>query len=213
MRTWIVLLLLSLGTGGSAWAQAPPPLPPTPPESSAPSPVSSDEATHDALRKLRDGLVEAVTAGDIERQLTYLHPNVVVTWLDGRVSRRREGVRDYWNTMMTGPDRVVAGFRLDLEVDELTILYGGDAGIAFGSSNQHFDLVRGPDVDVRVRWTATLVKEHDQWLVASFHTSSNLFDNPVVSKVKRMIPVATGVALVLGFLAGLLLGRRRAPSR
>jgi len=41
-----------------------------------------------------------------------------------------EGVRDYWNTMMTGPDRVVAGFRMDLTVDELTILYGGDTGLA-----------------------------------------------------------------------------------
>ena len=38
---------------------------------------AADEAVHNELRALRDGLLDAMSKGDIERQLTYFHPNVV----------------------------------------------------------------------------------------------------------------------------------------
>src|SRR5436305_6327407 len=97
-----------------------------------PSPAA-DEATHNELRALRDGLLDAMSKGDLERQLAYFHPNAVVTWHNAEVSRGRDGVRKYLSRMLDGPDKVVERFRADVDVDELTILYGGDTGISFGS--------------------------------------------------------------------------------
>src|SRR5260370_4139121 len=97
-------------------------------------PVSSqappkDEVVHNELRALRDGLLDAMNKGDIERELTYLHTNVVITWHNAEVSRGRDGVRAYYKRLTSGPDKMVEKFSADLSVDELTILHGGNTGI------------------------------------------------------------------------------------
>ena len=178
------------------------------PAQSPPAPAA-DDATHNELRALRDGLLDAMSKGDVERELGYFHPNVVVTWHDAEVSRGRDGVRKYLSRMLDGPDKVVESFRADVNVDELTILYGGDTGISFGSAVEHFTMKGGRELSLPARWTATLVKEGDHWLIASLHASDNLFDNPLLNMVRRIAWWAGGLCLLAGFGLGFLLGRRR----
>ena len=142
------------------------------------------EATHNALRAMRDGLMDAVNKSDIDQELTYLTTNVVITWHNAEVSRGREGVRDYYNRMLNGPNKVVADFHAEVNVDELTILYGENTGIAFGSSVEHFKLTNGRSFDLKGRWTATMVKEDGRWLVAGLHVSTNIFDNVMLDMAK-----------------------------
>ena len=152
---------------------------------------------------------DAIKKGDIEREISYLHPNVVVTWQNAEVSRGREGVRAYLNRMLSGPNKVIANFSADLKVDELTILYGGDTGVSFGNSREHVGLVGGSSIDYNGRWSATLVKEGGKWLVASLHSSTNLFDNPFLATTRRVMYGAGVVALFVGFALGFFIGRRR----
>lgn len=173
----------------------------------------SDEATHNALRALRDGLLDAMSKGDIERELTYFHPNAVVTWHNAEVSRGHDGIRAYLNRMLTSAGRVVESYKADVKVDELTILYGGDTGIAFGSAVEHFKMTNGKTFDLPARWSATLVKVGDRWQIASLHASDNLFDNPLLDMAKRTAWWAGGIALLVGLAAGFLLGRRRRTAR
>jgi hypothetical protein len=111
--------------------------------------------------------------------------------------------------MLEGPNKAVDRFGADVNVDELTILYGGDTGIAFGSAVEHFKMASGMSFDLPARWTATLVKENGKWLIASLHTSDDLFDNPLLNMTRRLVWWAAGIALVLGIAIGILLGRRR----
>jgi ketosteroid isomerase-like protein len=174
----------------------------------AASPQEKDKETHDQLRALRDGMLEAIKKGDIERQLSFLHPNVVVTWENAEVSRGRDGVRKYLDRIL-GPGKFVAGYSVDLNVDELTILYGGDTGVSFGSAVEHFKLTGGGDFTNPARWSSTLVKEGDRWLIASFHASSNLFDNPMLAMERKITWIAGAACLLGGLLIGFLVGRRR----
>jgi ketosteroid isomerase-like protein len=174
-----------------------------------PAPAAADEATHNELRALRDGLLDAMSKGDLERELGYFHPNVVVTWHNAEVSRGRDGVRKYLSRMLDGPNKVVERFRADVHVDELTILYGGGTGISFGSAVEHFTMKGGKELALPARWTATLVKEGDHWLIASLHASDNLFDNPLLNLAKRVVWWAGGLCLIVGLGLGFLLGRRR----
>ena len=196
IATLSLLSLLSLSSL-PLLGQAPPPAP------------ASDEATHNELRALRDGLLDAMRKGDIERELTFFHPNAVVTWHNAEVSRGRDGIRKYLTRMLQGPNKAVDSFNADVNVDELTILYGGDTGIAFGSAVEHFKLASGRSFDLPARWSATLVKEDGHWLIASLHASDNLFDNPLLNGAKRTIGWAAGIALAIGLALGFVLGRRR----
>jgi ketosteroid isomerase-like protein len=168
----------------------------------------AEDPVHQELRALRDGLVASMNKGDIETSLTFLHTNCVITWHNAEVSRGHAGVREYHNRIMTGPTKLVESFNCELKVDELTILHGGDTGICFGSSEEHFKLTSGKTLDVQGRWSATLVKENGRWLVASLHASTNLFDNVLLNLAKKAAWMTGVGSLVAGVVAGWIIGRK-----
>ncbi|HEY7498554.1 MAG TPA: DUF4440 domain-containing protein [Vicinamibacterales bacterium] len=172
----------------------------------------AEDPAHAELRALRDSLVDAVNKRDVSRVLNHLHPDVVVTWQNAEVSRKPDGVRAYLTRMLEGPNRIVDEFSTTPSVDELTILYGGDAGVAFGSSRDRFKLRAGQSFEVTSRWTATVVRQDGRWLIASFHASVNMFDNPLVAGVRTLAMAAGAGALVVGLVLGWLIGRRRARA-
>ena len=98
---------------------------------------------------------------------------------------------------------------MEVTVDELSILHGENAAIAFGSAKEHFTLVGNKQFDFTGRWTATMVKEDGKWLVASLHASDNIFDNPLLNMAKKAWWWVGGGALVIGALVGWMIGRRR----
>ncbi len=147
--------------------------------------------------------------GDIERELTYLHTNVVVTWHNAEVSRGREGVRAYYNRLTSGPGKMVDKFSAEVNVEELTILHGENTGISFGSSTEHFKLTNGRSFDLKGRWTATLVREDGKWLIASLHVSTNIFDNVMLDMLKKRAFAAVAIVFFVGGGIGWLISRRR----
>jgi len=167
-----------------------------------------EDAAHQELRAVRDGLIGAMNSGDVEKSLPFLHTNCVITWHNAEVSRGHAGVRDYHNRVMTGPTKLVDSFSCEIKVDELTILYGGDTGICFGSSKEHFKLTNGKTLDVAGRWSAVLVKENGRWWVANLHASTNLFDNVILRLAKNAAWWAGMVSLLLGAVTGFLIGRK-----
>ncbi len=158
---------------------------------------------------MREGMLKAMAEGDIEKQLTFLHPNVVVTWHNAEVSRGHDGVREYLNRYLGGPDKLVTKYTVDLAVDELSILYGGDTAIAWGSGKEHLAMSSGLAFDLDARWSATMVKEDGKWLIANLHVSDNLFDNPLTRAAWRTTYWVGGGALLLGLILGVLVGRKR----
>jgi ketosteroid isomerase-like protein len=191
-------LILALFTSAGLAAQSPP--------------AASEDPAHQELRQLRDGLVAAMNKGDLETALTYLHTNVVITWHNAEVSRGHAGVREYNNRVMTGPNKLVDSFNCTINVDELTILYGGDTGICFGSSDEHFKLANGRNLDIKGRWSATLVKENGKWLVANLHASTNLFNNTLLQLARKAAIGGSVGSLIVGIICGWLIGRRRKPA-
>lgn len=173
------------------------------------------EATHQALRTIKNDMEQALNAQDLDKLLSHVHPNVVFTTMNNDVRVGKDAIRSYYDKMMKGPDRVVQKLTAKFEVDELTRLYG-NTGVAQGSSSDHYVLTDGTDITVNSRWTCTLVKEGDRWLIAAFHYSTNVFDNPVLDKVKGAALTYGGIAsvamLVMGLVFGRLTARRKATS-
>jgi ketosteroid isomerase-like protein len=171
--------------------------------------TAAEDPAHNELRAVRDGLLAGVNNGDIEAQIAVLHTNVVVTWHNAEVSRGHDGVRQYLNRMLHGPSKAVEKFGAEVKVDELSLLYGGDTAIAFGSAQEHFTLVGGRKFDFTGRWSATLVKDNGRWLIANLHTSDNIFDNPLANATKKLFPWVGAISLGIGLMIGWFLGWRR----
>ena len=108
--------------------------------------------------------------------------------------------------MQKGNSKAFKGYKVTPTPDDLTILYGGNTGISYGTSVGLFT-VAGTEYELHNRWSATLVKEDGRWKLASYHVSMNVLDNPILNAAKSSLLWIGLVALVLGGVGGLIVGR------
>jgi ketosteroid isomerase-like protein len=177
----------------------------------------AEDPVHDELRAVRDGVVDAFNKRDIDRLLGYMHPNVVITWQNAEVSRGRDGARAYYQRMLLDKDSVVESLTVNLKVDELASIYGGNTAVAFGSLGDQYKLRDGMEFNLNSRWSATLVKEGGRWLIVSAHGSANVFENSVMALVLKKVMFWFGgggltVGLLVGIVGTLLVKRRKPPA-
>ena len=166
-----------------------------------------------AITRLREGLVDSFNHQDIDRLLTYLDTNAVVTWQNGEVCEGAGAIKAYYERMMKGDHPVVAKITSNPEV--LGRHFQGDWAISWGNLNDNFVLTDGRVLPLNSHFTATIVHRGDKWLVAAFHVSVNAFDNPVMSLAVKKVSLLTGlIGLAAGFLGGVIVTRllRRTKS-
>ena len=198
------VLISILAVGLAAWAWCGAPLPAAAQEAAA----ATEAPEHEELRAVRAAAEQAIAGGDVEALLAVLHPDVVVTWPSEDVSRGREGVRTFYEQLLEGPDAQLEAYSTTIEVDDLAVLHGGDTAVAWGAANDLYTLADGTELKMRTRWTATVVKQDGDWLVAAFAGTNNPFDNAVLTAAKQLVAHVGLAALVLGGIVGFLLGRR-----
>src|SRR5712664_93923 len=68
----------------------------------------SDTEVEQAITHLREGLVDSFNHGDMDRLLTFLDTNAVVTWQNGEVCEGTAAVKAYYDKMMKGEHPVVS---------------------------------------------------------------------------------------------------------
>lgn len=174
--------------------------------------VAEDAAAEQEIAKLREGLVDSFNHGDIDRLLTYLDTNAVVTWQNGEVCEGTAAVKDYYDRMMTGSNRVVLKVTSDPKV--LGRHIQGDWCVSWGELNDHFQLADGRDLPLNSKFTATIAKRGDRWLVSAFHVSVNAFDNPITQlAVKKTAQVVGVVGVIFGCLLTLVVVRLLRPKQ
>lgn len=183
--------------------------------STAPA-APADLPAEEAIKRLREGLIESFNKGDADSLLTYLTPDVLVTWQNGEVCHGPAEVRAYYDKMMKGDHPVVKSVSASPVVEDRHIHDGW--ALSVGKMNDNFVLTSGEELAFNSRFTATIVRSGDRWLVSGFHVSVNAFDNPILGTAvhKSMIYSGLGAGvcgLVVGVIVGLVLGKRKSRAR
>lgn len=173
-----------------------------------------DDAVHDELRALKSGIEKAFNQvgssrkrEDLEAVLDYVTDRVVLTAMNGQCVVGKQGLIDYFERTMVGSASTVAFVHHEFNPEALSLLYGGDTAVSYGSSLGKYQLTSGLDFDVDVRWTCTMVKEGERWLIASFQFAPSIFDNPLLERSVRTMYWVVGGAALLGLLVGFFLFR------
>ncbi len=192
MKSFTLIATLFLAGTLTASAQTAPPTAP-----------AEDEA---AITRLREGLIESFNRGDIDGLISLLDTNVVVTWQNGEVCQGPTAVKSYYERMMKGDKPVVRKVTAAPKI--LGRQLHGDWGVSWGELNDIFDLTDGRQLHFNSRFTATISKRGDRWLITAYHASINAFDNPVLAlAVKKVASIAVLGGAVAGLLIGLVLAR------
>jgi hypothetical protein len=198
MLALLVVTLLSVGT--LSWC-------PSPCFADEIQNVSLDDNTDRQLAELRDGLLDAFKGRDIERMLTFVTPDVIVTWQNAEVSHGTEELRAFIERMIVGPESVVS------EVDGAPLVEGRkiyeNQIISYGRMNDAFTLRgTGQKFPFDSRFSALIVRENGRLLLSGLHLSVNAFDNPILSGQVGVFKMGAIGASLAALLVGVLLGRR-----
>jgi ketosteroid isomerase-like protein len=161
-----------------------------------------------AILQLREGLVDSFNRGDVDGLLTYLDTNAIVTWQNGEVCEGTAAVRAYYDRMMKGDKPIVKKITAEPKVLGRHVQGDGNWAISWGNLNDHFELTDGRKMDMNSRFTATIARRGDRWLVSAFHVSVNAFENPVMMLAVKKVALGAGIGgLLVGLVGGLLLAR------
>ena len=168
--------------------------------------TAAEDAAHEELRTLRVQIIDAITQGDIDGVMKHMHPDAVITWQNSEVCRGQKGLKEFFDRMGKNSFK---GYKVPPTPDELTILHGGDTGISFGETVAEYRLL-GKSYELKSRWTATLVKVDGKWLLAAYHISMNVLDNPILTTARQGLYLGAAIALVIGILIGRMFTKHRA---
>jgi ketosteroid isomerase-like protein len=174
---------------------------------------NSSSEVDQAITDLREGLIDSFNKGDIDRLLTFLDTNAVVTWQNGEVCEGAAAVKAYYDKMMKGDHPVVS--KVTSEPKVLGRHIQGHWAVSWGELNDHFLLTDGRDLPLNSRFTATIAKRGDVWKVAAFHASVNAFNNPITAVAVRKISLVAGIGgIITGVIVGLVIASlfRRAKN-
>lgn len=135
--------------------------------------------------------------------------DVVVTFLNGEVSRGIPEVRAYFEKTLGGQSAILKDYKTTAK-ENVPARFHGDVAMADGIAEDEFTFADGSTMSVTSHWSTTLVKQDDQWKVSQLHFSSNIFENPLVAAAQKSMTIIGAIALVLGLIIGFLAGRKTA---
>lgn len=187
-----VIILLSLFIGMQALAQ----------ENAVFAETRDHESLHDELRTLKTKMLTALNERNVEQVLDLVDDEMIFIPMNAEVCKGKDTIRAYFDRMLNGEERIVEDMELNLEVEELTTLHGQDTGIAFGKAENIFRLTSGMELRINTSWTATLINKDNRWLIASYQSSVNPLDNPILTKSKSFTKTVAGGAALAGCIFG-----------
>lgn len=166
-----------------------------------------DHADHEELRALLKGVEQAMNSQKYQDLVPYFHPNLRVTVINQDKITRPEEFDPYFRDWI-GQGKYVKNLKMTLTADDLTEFYGsGDSrfGVVRGGGLEDYDLTDGRRLEMKTRWTATVVKHEGKWKILALHIGANFYNNPIVEQFQKATTTYGIGGLVAGALGGGLL--------
>lgn len=163
-------------------------------------------ADRQQLLALKDTIEQAINQQDLATIKQHLHDDVVVVFHDTEVAEGKAALQAYYDAKLGGSSAVLESFSTQAFVDAPAQFYDQTAQ-AHGHTIDQFKFVTGHEFELKSRWSASLEKQNNQWLVTSIHFSANMFDNPLLNTAKEQLLLFTLLAFLAGLLVMFLLNR------
>jgi ketosteroid isomerase-like protein len=166
------------------------------------------EAIHEELRGLLRGIETAINDEKYADLKPYFSENLRVTTINQNVINTPDGIDAYFKEWF-GEGGYLKKLNIKLEADALTELHGVPGnpswGLVYGNGIENYQLTDGRKLDMKTRWTATVIKEADgKWRILALHIGTNFYDNPIFAAVKDSTKYYAAGGLVAGLLLGAL---------
>jgi uncharacterized protein (TIGR02246 family) len=161
----------------------------------------SDEADHNALRKIGATYEDALNSRDPDKIKPLLADGFTGVVVSGDEVRTFEDLQAFLKRVW---DQTGEGGRHHVKVvADHTDLFG-DLAVARGHIEESFHTSAGQDFAFQARWTVVARRQDGEWKIFRVHAGLNPMDNVIITEIVRRTKVfyglaALGVGVVLGF--------------
>jgi hypothetical protein len=170
-------------------------------------------ADHEALRKLKTDITEAVNKRDYTAAEKFLNKPFMATLITQDSFTDFDKVKTYYDGLYTRDYLRLKKVSLAAEADESSQILEGTFALTKGSTKEHYEMADGRAFDMDGRWTAVSLKKDGAWKLLAVHTGTNFLDNPVINAIEKSVVWFTAgagsIGLIAGLFAGWFIGRRR----
>ena len=139
------------------------------------------EADHAALRALMADVTRAINAQDMNALAARMAERFSFTTADQQILKDIPSVRAYLDRMVNSEDSPLSGYSIAPSPEAPTVFLDDKTGCCCGVSDDIYIVRKGErKIHVKSRWTATVVKQGEQWKVAAVHVGVDFLENPVL---------------------------------
>lgn len=169
---------------------------------------SANNPIHQELRGLLQGIETAINTqqyGDLKQ---FFDAKLHVTTINQNVITTPAGLDGYFKEWF-GEGAYLKKLDIKLTAEGLTQLHGDPEnptwGMVYGSGLEKYQLADGRNLDMKTRWSATVIKGADgKWRILALHIGTNFYDNPILHAVQQSTRYYAAGGLALGLLLGAL---------
>ena len=138
------------------------------------------EADHEQLRQLLTTVQEAVNNDQLELVEAHLHQDYVITVMNQEVVTKDWTLKQLFNEWFKKPDAFIKSLKIAPVASIETKIYDGRFGVCYGTSTDSYELADGRSFDFNSKWTATMIKEGDQWKLLALHVGVDPIENTLI---------------------------------
>jgi ketosteroid isomerase-like protein len=187
----------------------------TPQQGATPPPAASEEADHEALRRVKTAYEEAIRNNQIDTLAGHFHADFHGVMVTGRPVNSFADIQQFWRDIR---GLIGEGGSYTTTVNPERSIILGDLALARGTTDDVVKTSDGHEFRFTTLWTATLQRDGADWKIRSVQGTMDPIVNPFIREftTRTVVRVASGVgvaSLVLGALLGAVWQRRRAARR
>ncbi len=173
-------------------------------------PVLATEEDKQALRDLRAIYEKAIAERDLNALKPHLASDFTAVMITADEVTGFDGIVAYWAKV---EEFIGQGGTYQVSVDPDDSTFEGNLAIAKGRALEKVTLRGGRKLEFTSQWTAIARKEGAAWKLVRIHATIDPVSNPIIDSLQRFkIWSVAGVCLIVGFIAGLLIRRKRRPA-
>jgi len=165
---------------------------------------SARQADHEMLRTLKAKVTTALNSRDFDALASCFAKEFVLTGVDQTVVRSMDELNEYYSRTFEQPDSLLTSIEVQPAASELTQFIDENTGVCYGASTDTYTLRTGGTAVMNSKWTATLVKEDNEWRIAAVHAGTDILDNPILNQSISMGRILAGSGFGVGVLLTLL---------
>jgi len=170
------------------------------------------ETDRKLLKTMLIDIQHALNTMDMDALMQMVDDDVTISFMTTEIAVGKDQIKAYYNKMFVAEGAPLTSHTTHAKIDAPAVFYG-DTATAHGRMDDTFVLKNGETYQFDSRWTVTVVKQTNNWKVASLNFSVNPFHNILLDEIKKQMLMYAALSFLAGMILMMLVGRMRKTDK